>query len=88
MAQRVVWYEQPEEVLHKPLFFALHVMRYGLWRDVLTFKKYFTKSDIASVLASATAGILDKKSWLLWHTLVGNNTPPPMPVRNIPGVVR
>jgi len=84
VAQRVLWFEQPEEALAYPRRFLAYLMTYGAWEDVLVAKKYFTDRDFEAVLEDPPAGIFDLRSWTYWNNVYGRTPAPPLPQRRIP----
>jgi len=67
VAKHVVWFKTPEETLKDQTFFLCYLMQYGLTRDVLTVKKYFSDTDFKKALTNAYPGILDQRSWAYWN---------------------
>ena len=83
VAQRVVWFEDPEETLRQPKRFLAYVMTFGTVDEILTARKYFPASDFASVLTDPPAGIFDIRSWTYWNGVYGRHPVPPLPKRTI-----
>jgi hypothetical protein len=81
VAQRLVWFKKPSDVLNDPYLFLAHVMTYGTIQDVITVQKVLGKEAFQEALENIPPGTMDIKSWHYWHLMVGHYPPPPMPVR-------
>ena len=84
VAQRVVWFETPQEALHYPNRFLAYLMTYGTLEEILIVKRYFSDQDFKSALLDAPPGIFDIRSWTYWNLVYGREPVPPMPKRSIP----
>jgi hypothetical protein len=83
IAERVCWWQSAEETLRNPLRFACHVMTHGLWNDVLVARKELGDELFKRALRTASAGVLDARSWNYWHLVFGLTPVPPMPSRKL-----
>lgn len=85
VAQRVCWFQSPEETLKNQRFFLNYVMVYAGFEDMKTVLEYYTKADFLDALTHALCGVFDKKSWQFWHIYCGAFEVPPLPKRRFPG---
>jgi len=81
VAQRVVWFENPEEVLGDSVQFVAHAMTYGTHEDMKVVRRYLSDDELREALAKAPPGIFDPRSWAYWHLKLGQYPPPPLPKR-------
>ena len=81
VARRVVWFEEPEQVLADPRQFLAHVMMYGTVEDLAALSGTVGLADYCEVLEDAPPGIFDARSWAYWHLVCGCGPAPPLPVR-------
>lgn len=84
IAPRVVWFEQPEQVLNNATRFLAYLMTYGTADDIATVRKYVADEDFKEALDSAPAGIMDARSWAYWNAMADRYPTPPMPQRTFP----
>jgi hypothetical protein len=84
VAQRVVWFETPQEALHYPKRFLAYLMTYGTLEEILIVKRYFSDQDFRSALLDPPPGIFDIRSWNYWNLVYGREPVPPRPQRSIP----
>lgn len=85
VAQRVIWFEPPEQALADPTRFLAYLMTYGTLNDVAVVRRYLDLADFRDALEHAPPGIIDERSWAYWNALTGRYPAPPMPRRVIPG---
>jgi hypothetical protein len=85
VAERVVWFETPEESLSRPQRFLAYLMTFGTLDDVVTARRYFSEQDFEAVLDDPPAGIFDIRSWSYWNGVYHRRPVPPLPQRKIPG---
>lgn len=83
VAQRVVWFEQPEEALADPIRFVTYAMTYGTHDDMNVIQRYLSDDELWEVLTHAPPGIFDPRSWAYWHLKLGRYPPPPLPTRRV-----
>ena len=81
VAERVVWFKPPREVLAEPIHFLAHVMTYGTLEDVHILNNYIGPDDYREALENAPPGVFDPRSWAYWNLKYGQYPPPPLPVR-------
>jgi hypothetical protein len=82
VAQRVVWFKEPEEALADPVHFLAHVMTYGTPEDLAVVRNAVPREAFREALDNAPPGVFDARSWAYWNLVIANRTPaPPLPVR-------
>ena len=82
VAQRVVWFKEPDEALAEPLHFLAHVMTYGTVEDLAIVGKVVSREAYCEVLDHPPAGVFDARSWAYWNLVIANISPsPPLPAR-------
>jgi len=82
VAQRVVWFKEPEAALADPEHFLAHVMTYGTPEDIAVARASIPREAFREVLDHAPPGVFDARSWAYWNLVIANRSPaPPMPVR-------
>lgn len=81
VAQRVVWFEPPDEALADPIRFVTYAMTYGTHDDMNVIRRYLSDAELREVLSHAPPGIFDPRSWAYWHLKLGQYPPPPLPTR-------
>lgn len=84
VAQRVIWFEPPQQALSDPIRFLTYLMNYGTPSDVAIVRRYLDLDDFREALLHAPPGIFDEQSWARWNELVGSSPAPPLPTRIIP----
>lgn len=84
VAQRVLWFEAPEEGLRDPNRFLAYLMTYGSLEDLLIARKYFSDESFDCALRNAPPGVFDIRSWTYWNLRYGHYPTPPLPQRRIP----
>ena len=84
VAQRVVWFESPDETLRQPKRFLAYLMTFGTVEEILTVRKYLSPQDFEAVLADPPPGIFDVHSWSYWNGVFDRRPAPPLPQRTIP----
>lgn len=85
VAQRVIWFEPPEQALANPIRFLAYLMTYGTLNDIAVVRRYLDLADFRDALEHAPSGIIDERSWAYWNAMTGRCPVPPMPRRVIPG---
>jgi hypothetical protein len=83
VAERVVWFQPPEEALADPVHFLAHIMTYGTIEDLHALEGVVDLSDFREALEHAPPGIFDARSWAYWNLKCGRVPAPPLPVREI-----
>lgn len=84
VAQRVLWFESPEDALRYPKRFLAYLMTYGTLEEILVARKYFSEDEFKAVLLEPPAGIFDVRSWNYWNIVYKRTPVPPLPQRIIP----
>jgi len=84
VAQRVIWFEPPEQALADPIRFVTYAMTYGTHQDMKVVRLYLSDDDLREALTYAPPGIFDPRSWAYWHLKLGQYPPPPLPSRRFP----
>ena len=80
-AQRLVWWDSPENAVQDRLRLVAQVMVFGNWEDVQAVRRTWGKNVFAEVLRNAPAGIFDARSWAYWHNVCRIHPLPPLPRR-------
>ncbi len=83
VAERVVWFQPPQEALADPVHFLAHVMTYGTLEDLHALEGLVDLSDFREALEHAPPGIFDPRSWAYWNLKCGRVPAPPLPVRRL-----
>ena len=81
VAQRVVWFKDPGDVLADPVHFLAHVMTYGTVEDMRALQGIVGLDEFREVLDHAPPGIFDARSWAYWNLKCGRVPAPPLPTR-------
>ncbi|MDB9526952.1 hypothetical protein PN498_13210 [Oscillatoria sp. CS-180] len=81
VAQRIIWFMEPDVVVNMPTKFLCYLMEYGTDQDVLTAQQYFTESDFKTALDNSPPGILSRRSWAYWNLMLNHDSEKPMPKR-------
>jgi hypothetical protein len=79
IAQRLVWWQTPEEALRNVPRFLMQVMTLGSWKEVETVRETFGAEALRNAFVNAEPGVFDPKSWSYWHVVFG------LPERPLPG---
>jgi hypothetical protein len=84
VAERVVWFKEPDDALADPRHFLAHVMTYGTAEDLAVVSAVVPRANFREVLDHAPPGVFDERSWAYWNLVLANRSPaPPMPVRTL-----
>jgi hypothetical protein len=84
VAQRVVWFKEPEEALQDPIHFLAHAMKFGTEEDLVALERAGVgMTHYREVLDNAPAGVFDQRSWNFWNLKCGVASVPPLPVRRL-----
>ena len=81
VAQRVIWFEPPEQALTDPVRFLAHVMVFGTVEDLEALDGIAGRHEYCEVLNHAPRGLFDPRSWAYWNLVCGRHPAPPLPVR-------
>src|ERR1700690_638587 len=88
IAQRIIWFEPPEQALAEPIRFMAYAMTYALHEDMQLIRRYVTDDDIREALDQAPPGIIDPRSWAYWNLKMGRYPPRPLPRRMFGTIAR
>ena len=83
VAERVVWFQPPEETLRDPVLFLNHTMTWGTVEDLRVVRAHFTDDDLREALGRAHPGVFDVRSWSYWHLMLDLGPAPPLPRRRL-----
>jgi len=83
IAERVVWFETPEQALADTPRFLAYVMTYGNYADMQVIRRQVSDDEVRMALDQAPPGIYDGRSWAYWNLKLGRYPPPPMPERRM-----
>jgi hypothetical protein len=84
LAQRVIWFEPAQQALSNPVRFLAYVMAFATLQEIIVVRRYLDLDDFREALDHAPPGIIDKRSWAYWNTVIGRYPAPPMPTRVLP----
>lgn len=84
IAERVIWFESPEEALEDTVRFVAYAMSHATFEDMQLIRRELDDDTLRDVLASAPPGVIDARSWAYWHAVLGQYPAPPMPSRAFP----
>jgi hypothetical protein len=57
VARKVVWFDQPEQVLGNTQYFLTYVMNYGTDEDLTVVRKYYSDADFEGTLDNPAPGV-------------------------------
>jgi hypothetical protein len=83
MAQRVIWFEKPEQALADVARFLAYALTYATPQDVAVIRSVVTDDQLRDALDRMPPGIIDERSWAYWNSKLGRWPPPPSPRRNL-----
>lgn len=86
VARKVVWFDQPEQVLGNTQYFLTYVMNYGTDEDLTVVRKYYSDADFEGTLDNPAPGVFFRDAWIEWNKRYNRVPVPPLPKRKIPGV--
>ncbi len=81
VAQRLFWWEKPEEALTNRHRFAAQVMSLGTWEDIMTVKSKLGEAIFEEVINAPPPGVFSARRWNYWHVRLGRFPVPPLPHR-------
>jgi hypothetical protein len=84
IAQKVVWYDAPEQTLQDLKTFLSHLMVFGSPADLAAVERYVPQDEFRKVLEDAPAGVFTTEAWALWHERLEIDAIPPLPRRRFP----
>ncbi len=80
VAQRIIWFQPPEDTLEHPTELMTYAMRYARSQDMKTLLQHVGIEGLAEAIDARLPGIVDARSWAYWNLKIGR-TPPPLPRR-------
>lgn len=83
LAERLVWFESPEEALADPIRFMAYAFASATHEEMKVLRTYLDEDDFTEALDKAPAGIIDPRSWAYWNARMGRYPAPPMPKRQL-----
>lgn len=81
VAERVIWFEPPEEALEDTVRFVAYAMTHATFEDMQIIREELDDDALRHVLANAPPGVIDPRSWAYWHVVLGQYPAPAMPQR-------
>lgn len=82
IAERVAWFQKPEQTLANTEDFLCRVMALGTWEDTIFCLERFGKESFRRALRHAPSGVFSPRAWNYWSLKL--ETPLPPPRRKIP----
>lgn len=82
VAQRVIWFESPQQALANPVRFMAYAVTYATHEDMRVLRQHVSDADLREALDHAPPGIIDARSWAYWNSKLGRWPPPPAPQRS------
>lgn len=83
LAASIVWFEAPAVSLRDEKRFLVYAMTHATTRELATLRRHVSDRALKAALKTAPPGIMDKRSWAYWHTMLGRTPVPRMPRRAI-----
>jgi len=83
VAERVVWFEPPDETLRLPVRFLAYVMAQGSVKDIRAARQAFSRDEFLEALQNAPAGIFSPRIWAYWNLMLDCEPPLPIPEREV-----
>lgn len=84
LAQKYVWWKQPEETLAEPVLLAAQMMTLGTLDDVRWMLSCTSADELRAVLRDPPVGVFNGRSWTYWQRRLNGEPVPPLPTRTIP----
>jgi hypothetical protein len=81
LAERLVWFETPEEALADPIRFMAYALAHATHEDMTLLRTFVTDAEFREAIDQAPPGIIDPRSWAFWNAKIGRYPAPPMPTR-------
>ncbi len=82
-AQRLIWWQTPEESLRQPVRLVLQAMAIGSWVDATLITDLYGDDRLRDALALAPPGVFGPAAWSYWHRRLGYERIPPLPERDL-----
>ncbi|GJL56114.1 MAG: hypothetical protein NPIRA02_32460 [Nitrospirales bacterium] len=86
VAERIMWFDRPQNALANPILFLNYAMRYAMPEDMNVIRRYVSDDDLREALVNAHPGIIDGRSWAYWHLKLDMYPPPKLPERHLEDV--
>ena len=83
IAANLVWFKTPESALNDTYTFLAYLMKNGTLPEVTTMKKLLGMEAFEEVLSHMPLGIMDKRSWVYWNTVLNKSPDTPLPQRDL-----
>jgi len=84
IARRVVWWQEPERTIARPLEFVARVMATGSLDEVRDVERHFGRAVLREAAIKAAPGVFDRRSWAYWLLVLGLERTTRLPVRQVP----
>jgi hypothetical protein len=84
IAGRVVWWQDPETTLARPVEFVGRVMATGTLEEARDVERCFGRGALREALLKASPGVLDARAWNYWRLILGLDRRMPVPTRRVP----
>lgn len=84
ITRRVVWWQEPDRTLARPLEFVARVMATGSLDEIRDVERFFGRAAFREAVAKASPGVFDPRSWNYWLLVLGLERTTPLPVRRVP----
>ena len=83
LAAAIVWFESPTVSLRDEKRFLVYAMTHATTREWVVLRRHVSSRALKVALRTAPPGIMDKRSWAYWHTILARTPVPPMPTRQL-----
>ena len=84
VARRLVWWQEPDRTLARPLEFVARVMATGSLDEIRDVERFFGRATFREAVAKAPPGVFDPRSWNYWLLVLGLDRTTPLPERRVP----
>jgi hypothetical protein len=84
VAERLFWWQTPQQALADPLRFVAQVMALGTDRDVAVAERRFGTEAFDAVLDQPPPGLFTPRRWNYWHVRQHRSPVPALPTRFLP----
>ena len=84
MAQKYVWWQDPERALADGRLLLAQMMTLGTADDVRWLLSVASDADLLCVLDDPPVGLFNRRSWSFWHLRLGREVVPDLPARRLP----
>jgi len=83
VAERLFWWQTPQQALRDSHRFAAQVMALGTDRDVAAVERCLGAGIFDAVLDSPPAGVFAVRRWNYWHVRQRRSPVPALPIRSL-----